>query len=57
MGMPNQIKRVKEWYMAQNDTTKAFIWLGIILIIGIIFRWDYITERISKGFDFYSTKN
>jgi hypothetical protein len=49
-------KKIKEWYSSQSDTVKAFIWIGVLLIIGIIIRWDYIIDHISKGFDFYSTK-
>lgn len=46
--------KVKEWYSNQSDTTKAFIWVGLICIIGIIVRWDAIVAGVTKGFKFYS---
>ncbi|MDD2292985.1 MAG: hypothetical protein PHD07_02090 [Bacteroidales bacterium] len=49
-------RKIKEWYMAQNSTTKGLIWVGIALLIGIILRWDYVWSHILKGFNFYSTK-
>ncbi len=48
------MKKIVQWYRSQSDTTKAFIWLGIICIIGIIIRWDYIVQMASRGFSFYS---
>jgi len=45
--------KIKEWYSAQTDTTKALIWIGIIAVIGIILRWNVIIEGIEKGFAFY----
>ncbi|MDD2595483.1 MAG: hypothetical protein PHD11_06680 [Bacteroidales bacterium] len=50
------LNKIKIWYKSQSDTTKGMIWFGIVLIIGIILRWDYIMEHIAKGFNFYSTK-
>lgn len=49
-------RKIKEWYKAQSDTTKAFIWIGIIAAIGIVIRWDAVVEGAAKGFDFYSGK-
>lgn len=48
------MKKVVQWYRSQSETTRAFIWIGIICIIGIIFRWDYIVGMVSKGFSHYS---
>lgn len=47
-------QKIKEWYSAQTDTTKALIWIGIIAIIGIILRWNVIIDGITRGFNFYS---
>ena len=52
--MKNPLKKAVDWYKAQNDTVKAFIWIGLICIIGIILRWDAVVAGISKGFSFYS---
>ncbi len=49
-------KKIKEWYSRQNETTKAFVWIGLICILGIIIRWNAVVEGISKGFSFYSSK-
>ena len=47
-------KQIKEWYQRQSDTTKAFIWIGLICIIGIIIRWKAVVAGIARGFQFYS---
>ncbi len=44
----NLVPKFKE----SNPTVKAFIVIGILLIIGIILRWDFIIEEVSKSFDF-----
>jgi len=49
-------KKIKQWYDGQSDTVKAFVWIGLICIIGIIIRWDAIVAGITKGFKFYSGK-
>ncbi|MCF0163923.1 MAG: hypothetical protein HUJ92_01470 [Bacteroidales bacterium] len=49
--------KLKNWYNAQTDTTKAMIWIGLITLVLIIIRWDYVIENIGKGFRFYSTKD
>ena len=28
-------EKIKTWYKAQSDTTKAFIWIGLVALIGI----------------------
>lgn len=47
------LKKIKQWYSEQTDTTKALIWIGIIAIIGIILRWNVIIDGIGRGFSFY----
>lgn len=32
--------------------TQGLIILGVVLIIGIIIRWDYILTEVKRGFDF-----
>jgi hypothetical protein len=39
-----------------SPTVKAFIVIGLLLIIGIILRWDTIVEEVSNGFNFFNTK-
>jgi predicted negative regulator of RcsB-dependent stress response len=49
-------EKIKNWYKAQTDTTKALIWIGLIAIIGIIIRWDAVVAGIKHGFGYYSGK-
>ncbi len=39
-----------------TPTVQGLILLGILLIIGIIIRWDYIISEVIRGFGFYSGK-
>lgn len=55
--MKNPFVRLKDWYVAQTPNVKGFIWIGIILIIGIIIRWDYISERVVSAFGFLNFNN
>lgn len=50
--MSNPFKRLKVWYSGQTPTTKGFIWIGLLLIIGIIIRWDYISKEVVAAFGF-----
>ena len=52
----NLFQKIKSWYAAQSDTTKAPLWIGIIAVIGIMFRWDAVVAGIQRGFHFYSSK-
>ena len=49
-------QKIKTWYAAQTDTTKALIWIGLVAIIGILIRWDAVVAGIKHGFSFYSSK-
>ena len=53
----NPFIKPKNWYTDQTPTTTGFIWMGIILIIGIILRWDYISERVVSSFGFLNFNN
>lgn len=48
------LKKLKNWYKEQSDSTKAFIWIGIVAVVGIILRWNFVIEQVAKGFRFYS---
>ncbi|MBP9992396.1 MAG: hypothetical protein KBS73_03045 [Bacteroidales bacterium] len=48
------MKKILDWYRSQSDTSKAFIWLSLICVIGVILRWEYVVEMISNGFSHYS---
>lgn len=50
------MKKIIEWYKSQSDTVKALVWIGVISVIGIILRWEYVVDSISKGFNFYNIK-
>lgn len=49
-------EKIKTWYKAQSDTTKAFIWIGLVALVGILLRWDAVVEGVKHGFVFYSGK-
>ena len=49
-------QKIKKWYAAQTDTTKALIWIGLIAVIGILIRWDAVVAGVTHGFGFYSSK-
>lgn len=47
-------KKLKAWYGRQTPTTKAFLWIGLVCIVGIIIRWKAVVAGITKGFQFYA---
>ncbi|MBR5249500.1 MAG: hypothetical protein IKV28_02800 [Bacteroidales bacterium] len=47
-------QKLVTWYKEQSSTTQGMIWMGLLLIIGIIFRWDYILETVKQSFGFFS---
>ena len=49
-------EKIKPWYTAQSDTTTAFIWIGLVALVGILLRWDAVVEGVKHGFGFYSGK-
>lgn len=48
------MKKLISWYKSQSETVKAFIWVGLICIIGIALRWSHIIEMAGRGFRYYS---
>ena len=48
------MRKMIEWYKSQSDTAKAFIWIGLVCIVGIALRWNHIIEMATKGFQYYS---
>lgn len=50
-------RRLKETFDRQSPTVKTFLILIVLLVIGIIIRWDAVMDGISAGFRFYSTNN
>lgn len=51
--MMNTFRNFKEWYSAQTPTAKGLMILGILLIIGIIIRWDFISQRVLESFGIF----
>ena len=49
-------EKIKSWYTAQTDTTKALLWIGLVAVLGIILRWDAVIAGIKHGFGYYSGK-
>ncbi len=50
------MKSLKDKFNEQTPTMKGFILIIILLIIGIILRWDSIIEEAADGFRFFSKK-
>ncbi|HIZ85062.1 MAG TPA: hypothetical protein IAC04_01030 [Candidatus Coprenecus stercoravium] len=53
----NPLIRLRNWYSAQTPAAKGMIWIGLLLIIGIILRWDYISERVVSSFGILNFNN
>lgn len=47
-------KDYQEKIKRMSPTTKGFILIIIILVLGILFRWNFIINEIVKGFKFFS---
>ena len=52
--MSNFVQRCKSWYKEQTPTVKGFLWMGLVLIVGIALRWSYIWKSIGNGFNYFS---
>ncbi len=50
------MKRFITWFRAQTPTVQAMLVLMVLLLLGILLRWDAVMEGIRKGFSFYSKK-
>ncbi|MBQ3382401.1 MAG: hypothetical protein IJG54_03620 [Bacteroidales bacterium] len=48
------MKIIADWWKGLDPSMKALILIGIICLLGIILRWDYVCGGIKKGFNFYS---
>ncbi|MBQ0054435.1 MAG: hypothetical protein KBS89_08280 [Bacteroidales bacterium] len=53
-GIKNQILKLYASFKAQSQTSKTFIILIILLLIGILLRWSTVIDGIVRGFRFYS---
>ncbi len=49
-----QILKLYSKFKSQSQTSQAFIILIILLIIGILLRWNTVIDGIVRGFRFYS---
>ena len=45
--------KLAQWYKELTPTAKSMVGLCILLIIGIIIRWDATMEGIERGFGFF----
>ena len=48
------LKKAYKDFKDLNPNIQGFILLIVILIIGIIIRWDYIIDNIIRGFKYFS---
>ncbi|MBP5693223.1 MAG: hypothetical protein J6W86_05875 [Bacteroidales bacterium] len=47
------MKKIAEWWKSLDPSMKGLIIIGLICLIGIILRWDYVVGGIRKGFNYY----
>lgn len=47
------IKKIINWFKRQSPTIQGMIIVGILCVIGIILRWDFIVEQATKSINFY----
>lgn len=47
------MKIIAEWWKKLDPSMKGLIIIGLICLIGIILRWEYVLGGIKKGFIFY----
>lgn len=52
--MSELVNKIKSWFLALPDMQKGYVMLILILLIGIIIRWNYIIDNIIKGFSYFS---
>jgi hypothetical protein len=50
----DKIKQLKDKFDELTPTAQGLVILGIVLVIGIILRWEYIITEIGRGFGFFS---
>lgn len=55
--LKEKLKKITEAFNNLSPTAQGMIILAVVLVIGIILRWDYILEEVTKGFDFFSGNN
>ena len=49
----SRLKNISDWWAKQSESVKVLIFIGIVSIIGIIWRWKYIIYAIAKSFNRY----
>ena len=52
----DKIKELKAKFDELIPTAQGLIILGVVLVIGIILRWEYIITEIGRGFGFFGGK-
>lgn len=51
-----KIAKLADEFKQMSPTAKSMVVLCILLVIGIIIRWDATVEGIMRGFGFFSNK-
>lgn len=52
--MKELVNKFKTWFLDLPEMQKGYLLLILILLIGIILRWNYIIDNIIKGFSYFS---
>ncbi|EKD31289.1 MAG: hypothetical protein ACD_77C00347G0002 [uncultured bacterium] len=50
----NKVKDLQEWFLKLEPHVKGYILLIVLLILGIILRWNVIINNIISGFNYFS---
>ena len=51
--LKEKIKELKAKFDELTPTAQGLIIVGVVLVIGIILRWNYIITEIGRGFGFF----
>lgn len=54
--MKQFLNRFVEKFKELSPTVQGFIIIGILLVIGIVIRWNYIIEQVKNSIDFLNGK-
>lgn len=51
--LKEKFEKIKAKFNELTPTAQGLIIVGIVLVIGIILRWEYIITEIGRGFGFF----
>ena len=51
--LKEKFNKIKAKFDELTPTAQGLVILGVVLVIGIILRWNYIITEIGRGFGFF----